>query len=154
MWRIFEKNGNIKLFLAKFNSQIVSAQLVIAFGDTVVNKFTVWSGEHGKYRPNEALMWGVMRWAKSHGYRHYDLEGIDRHTAEGLLRGDDLSKAKQSSHTSFKLGFGGKIVLFPKSYVYASNPIARWGYKNLMSQGTTPKLVQKTLNHIKTFTNR
>jgi lipid II:glycine glycyltransferase (peptidoglycan interpeptide bridge formation enzyme) len=154
MWDTFAKQGNIKLFLAKYNAQVVSAQLAIAFGDTVTNKLTVWSGEHAKRRPNEGLLWGVMQWGKSQGYRYYDLEGIEREAAEGIQRGEDLPKSMRRTVTHFKLGFGGDVMLFPPSYTFIQNPLARWVYHKLIDRGTIPPAFQNLLDHVRTTDNR
>jgi lipid II:glycine glycyltransferase (peptidoglycan interpeptide bridge formation enzyme) len=154
MWDSFDMDGNIKLFLAKYNTQVVSAQLAIAFGDTVVNKWTVWSGQHAKLRPNEGLIWGVMQWAKAQGYRYYDLEGIEREAAERILRDEDLPKSMKATVSHFKLGFGGDVVLFPPSYTFVPNPFAKWVYRNLIDRGTIPPAVQSVLDHIRTTDNQ
>lgn len=154
MWRKFDPGGNIKLFLAKYNAQIVSAQLVIVFGDTVVNKFSVWSGEYGNCKPNERVYWSVMQWAKSHGYRYYDLEGIDRAAAEVLVEGGALPESMRSTDTHFKLGFGGEVVLFPRSHVYIPSAIASWGYQRLMHPDRIHPIILRVLSRVRTTANR
>ncbi len=154
MWDILEPGNNIKLFLATYRSEVISAQLAIAFGDTVVNKMTVWSGEHGKLRPNEGLLWGVMQWAKEQGYRYYDLEGIERAAAESIMRDEDLPESIKATVTHFKLGFGGDVVLFPPSYTLVQNPIARWVYHTIIDQDTLPPPIKTMVDRMRISDNR
>lgn len=73
-----------------------------------------WSGERAGIRPNELLHWHAMRWGREAGYRWYDLEGIDPHTARAVLRGERPEKIDGLTH--FKLGFGGEVVTLPGTY--------------------------------------
>lgn len=122
MWRVFSPRGYIKLFLAEYEGEIISAQLAISFGDTVINKLTAWSGRYGTHRPNVVLNWSVIEWARAHGYHYYDFDGIDPTIARTILQGEPLPK---ESLASFKVGFGGQIALFPKAYNYIHNPAIR-----------------------------
>ena len=150
MWEVFEPQGNIKLFLAKYHTQTISAQLVIAFGDTVVNKMNVWSGEYTKLHPNEGLIWGVMQWARSNGYRYYDLEGIDREAAELILNGKELHDSMKNTFTHFKLGFGGNIVLLPPSLTFIQNPVVDRIYQTVIEHDRIPYPLERALGHLRT----
>ena len=75
-----------------------------------------WLGEHRDRHPNEALHWAAIQWAKAHGYRYYDFEGIDPAAAELALRGVPLPEPMRQSVARFKLGFGGEVRLLPRSY--------------------------------------
>lgn len=116
MWRFLAPAGHLKLFLAEYQGEVVSAQLAVAFGDTVVNKLSVWSGAQSAGKPNEALQWHAICWARSHGYRYLDLEGIDPRAAAAVLGGHPLPPDLQQSFSLFKLGFGGTTLLLPGTY--------------------------------------
>src|ERR1700738_3436537 len=118
MWQRFSRGGHIKLFVAEFEGQLVSAALTMAFGDTVTHWRSGWSGEHGSRYPNEALQWAAILWAKSQGYRYYDFGGIPRDLAKSGLAGDSIRKPGKYAVGFYKLGFGGQIELFPAALRY------------------------------------
>jgi lipid II:glycine glycyltransferase (peptidoglycan interpeptide bridge formation enzyme) len=126
MFDLFTDHSHLRLLFAEYENQPVSAVLLIAFGDTVVYKRGGWSGEHGNLRPNEALHWHAIQWAKANGFRYYDLEGISEDAAVAALAGEEIPDEALNSYSRFKLGFGGEVVILPKTYVYARNPFIRW----------------------------
>jgi lipid II:glycine glycyltransferase (peptidoglycan interpeptide bridge formation enzyme) len=134
MWQIFSPGGHVKLMISEFNKEAVSALLLIAFNDTVVAKILGWSGHHPECRPNDAVFWASILWAKSHGYRYFDLEGIDRGCATKVLQGLPLNDEMKDSYTFFKLGYGGQITLFPQAYDFLYNPFMRWPYRKIFSK--------------------
>jgi lipid II:glycine glycyltransferase (peptidoglycan interpeptide bridge formation enzyme) len=123
LWRVFHPYGLVHLFIAELEGEVVSAQLPITFGDTVINKLSAWSGQHGKLGPNEALYWAVIEWAKANGYRYYDLEGIDEDTAREITENKKNSGPLESNVTSFKIGFGGDVSFSPGPYLYITASI-------------------------------
>ena len=129
MWQVLEPHGYIRLLLAKYEAEIVSALLLVPFGNTVIAKILGWSGLHADRRPNEALFWASMQWAKSHGYAFFDFEGIDPIGARAVLKGESLPESLQHSPDFFKHGFGGQVILYPEAYDRVSNPILRWAYR-------------------------
>lgn len=133
LWRTLAPGGHIRLFLAECAGEAVAAQLAIPFGDTLFSHVSAWSGSHGSYKPNEALEWAAIVWAKAHGYRRYDFEGIDQRAARAILRGeplpDSLTPDTDRMVTRYKLGFGGRVALLPGACDYIYNPILRWGYR-------------------------
>jgi lipid II:glycine glycyltransferase (peptidoglycan interpeptide bridge formation enzyme) len=128
MWQILAPHGYISLILAEFGGESVSALLLVPFGDTVVAKTLGWSGQHAEHRPNDAVFWASIQWAKSHGYRYFDFEGIDRRGAEIMLSGQPLPEELQRTPDFFKLGYGGQVVLLPRSFELIANPLLRWSY--------------------------
>lgn len=134
MWRVLAPGGHARLALASWEGETVSAQLAIAFGQTVTNRMSVWSGRHGNHRPNEALQWDTIRWAAAQGYRWYDLEGIDVRVAQALLAGEPRPEARNRAVTSFKLGFGGQAVVAPPAHVYLPGPVLRWAYPRVVAR--------------------
>ena len=150
MWDILVPSGHMKLFISELEDEAVSAQFCIAYGDTVVAKQIGWSGHHGLLRPNEALDWATIRWAKANGYRYYDLEGIERTVAEALSRDEQLPESFRKSAPSYKFGFGGEVRLLPKTYCYALHPLMRLGYKVMMNSFVRNLLNGRTKESLRT----
>lgn len=150
MWRVLSPHSYIKLFLAEYEGELVSAQLAIPFGNTVVNRLSVWSGRYAEHRPNEVLQWAAIMWAKQHGYRYYDFEGITQQAAQAVLRGEPLPDSLMQSVTSFKLGFGGQVALYPQAYDYVYNPLLRYGYNTVFPKIEHSSAVKKVRNWLRT----
>jgi hypothetical protein len=131
MWRLLEPTGNLKLFLALLGDEVVSGQLIVPFGDTVINKMSVWSGSHGSKRPNEVLQWHSIEWSKRNGYHYYDFEGIDERAAALVQKGEPIPDELKQTVTSFKLGFGGDAARFPPALYLVRNRYLRWGYETV-----------------------
>jgi lipid II:glycine glycyltransferase (peptidoglycan interpeptide bridge formation enzyme) len=124
VWRQFSRSENINVFIAEFEGTTVSAALIMACGETVTYWKGGWSGEQYSCFPNEALQWAAIKWAKSRGYRYYDLGGINRALATSALA-DQVTRPGKRSDSVHKLGFGGQIELFPEALVYVYNPTFR-----------------------------
>jgi lipid II:glycine glycyltransferase (peptidoglycan interpeptide bridge formation enzyme) len=133
MWDVFEPSGYIRIFVAEYEGDPVSMLMVIPFRDTVIAKVLGWSGEHQERRPNEAAFWAAIQWAKAHGYRWFDMEGINRAGAVEVLNGRPLPESLLKTPDFFKYGFGGKPVLMPESREYIQNAVLRWGYQKFLS---------------------
>lgn len=116
MWRSFAPRGHARLLVAEHDGRALSSSLIIAFGDTALYKLGAWSGEGSALRPNEAVQWAAIRWARDAGFRWYDFEGIDHGTAVAARDGSPLPEAGRRGITHFKLGFGGQVALFPPAY--------------------------------------
>jgi lipid II:glycine glycyltransferase (peptidoglycan interpeptide bridge formation enzyme) len=129
MWKVLEPHGYITVLLAKLEDEVVSALLLVPFGDTVIAKILGWSGLHGDRRPNEALFWGSIQWARSRGYSYFDFEGIDPIGARAILRGESLPESLRRTPDFLKHGFGGQVVLYPEAYDRVSNPVLGWAYR-------------------------
>ena len=121
IWRCFQ--GHAHLLLAEYQGAILAGTLLLAFGDTVSYKMGGWSGGQREVRPNELLHWSGMAWAREHGYRYYDLEGIDPAVGEAILAGQDPGDVPGVAH--FKLGLGGEVTRFPGCYDYAGPALLR-----------------------------
>lgn len=123
MWDVFSSQNRARLVIAEHGDEVLSALLLIGYGDTVVYKMGGWSGDRNGIHPNEAAHWAGMEWAREAGYRSYDLEGIDLAVATALARGDDVPAAARAGVTHFKLGFGGDVTLLPGAYDRSFLPV-------------------------------
>ena len=108
---------------------MVAVELDIIFGDTVVSKRAGWSGRHSKLNPTKRLIWAALNWAKQHGYKQYDLEGLDRDLASAIVGGDSSTLALGPD--AFKLGFGGRVIVLPENHEYVYGRITAWAHRNL-----------------------
>jgi lipid II:glycine glycyltransferase (peptidoglycan interpeptide bridge formation enzyme) len=130
LWRALAPRGHVELFIAEYEGEPVSAALSIPFGDTCYSLEQPWSGEHGNLRSNELLEWHMFRWAKSEGYRFFDLMGVQRSAAEAMLAGEG-KPSNMLTAESFKLAFGGDLVLLPQGYDHIYNPVVRFTYRSI-----------------------
>jgi peptidoglycan pentaglycine glycine transferase (the first glycine) len=129
LWRALAPRRHIELFIAEYEGGPVSALLVIPFGDMCYHMERPWSGEHGDLKPNELLDWQAIRYAKSEGYRFTDLGGI-RPDARATSS-DGPAPSQLTGWESFKLGYGGELILLPESYDYVYSPFLRFAYRSI-----------------------
>jgi len=122
----FGADERAELLLAERDGEVLSGAIIIGWGDTVVNKMSVWSGEYADVSPNELVQWHAMQWARERGYHYYDLEGINESVARALLAGDPLPELGRRGPTAFKLGLGGQVTLFPRAYDRSFHPLLVW----------------------------
>ena len=147
LWRLFAPAGHLKMFLAEYEQHVLSAALLMNFGDTAIYWKGCWSGEHSNLHPNESLQWTAIQWAKAQGYCHYDFGGIPRPLAKSVLRGDTSSESGNHSVASYKLGFGGEAVLFPEPLAYVPNSTVRRIVASVPQQRLEP--LKRLVNHFK-----
>jgi lipid II:glycine glycyltransferase (peptidoglycan interpeptide bridge formation enzyme) len=152
MWEVLTPGGHIRLTFAECDGEVLAGQLAIVFGDTVVNKLSVWSGRGGNRRPNEALQWSTIRWAHDHGYRTYDLEGLKLSAARAIIAGERLPDSAEQSVSSYKLGFGGAVVIMPPARVYVTNPALRLGFRQVFPRISGRRAVKAVLKGMRTQT--
>lgn len=126
MYRIMAPEGCFQIIFARYRDEAISALLLAPFRDTIVAKILGWSGLHKEMRPNEAVFWGAILWAKDHGYRYFDFEGIDKECAQKALDGEDLPERIRHSPDHLKYGFGGKIEIHPETFEYIPKRFNRW----------------------------
>jgi lipid II:glycine glycyltransferase (peptidoglycan interpeptide bridge formation enzyme) len=127
MWGRLADSGRMATFFAEVDGETVAGILVTAYGEVAFYKRGAWNGRQGGAHPNEVLHWEAMRWAKQKGFTWYDFDGIERDVAESLSSGEDPGEL--TSVTRFKLGFGGVVVLHPRSMILIPNPVARVSYR-------------------------
>ena len=148
LWQRFQPKGWIKLFFAMHGQEPVSAALAFTFGDWFRVWKVGWSGNFGNLKPNEALWWQMILWARQNRYRFFDFVEIDPNEASCVTSG--LAEGKSiETVTSFKLGFGGQCQLLPGAYCYMVNPVWRklfqfaagcWFDSPVFSKATSPLL--------------
>jgi peptidoglycan pentaglycine glycine transferase (the first glycine) len=149
MWEVLDPPGHLRLTLAEFDGRPLAGQLAVVFGDTVVNKLSVWTGEEGHRHPNEAVHWSAITWAHAAGYRTYDLEGIKLKTARAALDGA-LAEQDKPSVARFKLRFGGDVVVMPPAQVHVPNRVGRWLFGELYPRVSETRRVKSLVKGLRT----
>jgi peptidoglycan pentaglycine glycine transferase (the first glycine) len=89
------------LILAKFEGKPLAASLVTIAGTRAMDAWGGFSEQHRDLKPNEAVIWGAIRWAKARGCVVYDLLGMPDDPGDGV--------------GVFKRGFG-QVHDFPEAY--------------------------------------
>ncbi|MEW6579958.1 MAG: peptidoglycan bridge formation glycyltransferase FemA/FemB family protein [Chloroflexota bacterium] len=148
MWRALDAHGHVRLFIARAEGEDVSALLVVPFADTVIAKTLGWSGAHGNCLPNEVLFWSAIKWAAGAGFRFFDLEGVDPDVARLVLAGQPLPESVRQTHTCFKLGFGGQVVLYPEPHDYLYSPLLRWTYDRVAGRLARWPVVKQVIDRV------
>jgi len=129
IWQAFEKENDIRIFMACHEGMDISGQLALIFGDVVYFWKSGWSGEYGSHKPNDVLYWAVIKWAKANGYAYIDLVTISPDVSAQIKAQKKLSEDLKDTESSYKLNFGGDLIYFPEASVYFQNPFIRWAYK-------------------------
>jgi lipid II:glycine glycyltransferase (peptidoglycan interpeptide bridge formation enzyme) len=152
LWESMDTGNYIKLFIAEFNAEPVSALYTIAFGDTIYTHTSAWSGRLSERKPNEVLEWSAVLWAKKHGYCFYDFEGIESEAALNFQQGESrLDPPNWKSDiwvTDYKLGFGGQVISLPGAYDYVYNPLLSWTYRQALPKVEHWPIVAKVVKTV------
>lgn len=112
---------NIKLYCAEYEGEIVAANLVIFFGDTVTYLHGASDDKFRNLMAPYLLQWRQIQDAKKSGAAKYDLGGVKVNSQEKNWAGI----------TRFKLGFSPNTqpVEFPGSYDIVISPAKYFLYK-------------------------
>lgn len=149
MYQYLAPNNYLKLIISEYNNEPVSALLLLLFNDTVIAKYLGWSGLHSERRPNDAVFWASILWAKSHNYKFFDFEGIGRKLATKIINGIEVDNRMDDSYSLIKLGYGGQVILFPQAYDYIENPLLRWAYQKIFSNPKRASDIFASLDRIR-----
>jgi len=149
MWHAFQSIGDIGLVIVEHNEEMVSALLLVAFGDTVTAKILGWSGKYADLRPNDMAFWNAVLWSKRRGYRYFDFEGIDQRSAQAVLAGNALPDDLRHSPDFIKMGYGGRVVTYPPAFDFVPNPLLRWAYTQFSSQTGGRSVISRVAEQIR-----
>ncbi len=111
----FQKDKQVLFFFAEYEKEIVSAAMIIFYGESAFYHQGASLGKYPKIPAPYLLQWEIIREAKKKGLRYYNFWGISpenepRHPWAGL--------------SLFKKGFGG----FTEEYVPAQDLILKKSY--------------------------
>ncbi len=145
-WSLLGPAGYIKFFIVEIEGKPVSAACVLTFGGSAQLWRVGWSGEHEKSNPNDVLHWEMIKWAKEHGYRDFDLMHIRPDHARALLQGQQV-RDSYSGVTEFKMSFGGDLRLLPEVYYRSFHPVlhavCRLGGARLVASRAARQMIRK-----------
>lgn len=97
--------GNACLWIARHNDNILAANIVMAFGDTVTYTHGASSDEFRNFMAPHLLQWEQIKWAKENNYDFYDFWGIS-----------EDKNSPWAGFTRFKKGFGGSTKTMPGTF--------------------------------------
>jgi len=93
---------NIKIYFAYCKNKILATGLILFWEKTAIYLYGGSTRENREVMAPYLLHWEVIKEAKQKGFSTYDFWGIDEKKWPGLTR--------------FKLGFGGRRIVYPQSY--------------------------------------
>ena len=76
----------IKFLLARIGTEYVAASAEMLFKDVIYGWYGGMNREFSKYTPNELLMWHILEWGASNGYKVYDFGGAGKPEEESGVR--------------------------------------------------------------------
>lgn len=121
---LYRSRGAAVQFLAEYEGTPIAGLIVARCGPVATSMFSASSNQHRDRRPNHALQWTGMRWAKAHGCTLYDFRAI----AEKL----EPTEADYSLYT-YKEGFGGYSVLTMEGHDLPYNVPLYWAYRQSLA---------------------
>ena len=100
--------------IADVNGVDVAGNMVSCFGDTVTGRWLGFDATRlqKRLRPNEALIWSAISWARERGCRWLDVGGVDR--AMGPTPVPSADPGAAPGQVPLKLRFGGTAVVYPE----------------------------------------
>ena len=101
------KAGNACLWTAEYKNKVLTANIIMSFGDTVTYVHGASSDKYRNLMAPHLLQWEQIKWAKNNGYKIYDFWGIAK---------DDNLKDKWAGLTRFKKGFKGEVKSLPGTF--------------------------------------
>lgn len=152
LWDHLSPSENLKLFMVEQAGRPLCGLMVVALGAWVRAWRIGWTGDDGKLYSTQAAYWSAIEWAKRHGYKHFDLVGLDERDVRDLLQGRSRDLPYHCSITQFKVALGGRLLLLPGEYCYFPNPVARWLFNSVgeriaalpMSRWASKRLLRST----------
>lgn len=114
LWNNLAPDGYARLFFATSNGETLAGELVLRFGNICWDMYRASVDRNRNLRPNYALQWKIMQWAKKKGCLWYSLRGVPSFNPPPEHSGYGVYK--------FKKGFGGVPFTFAGDYYYIFKP--------------------------------
>lgn len=151
MWQELSPSGQIHLFVAEFEGEMLAADLLVSDGRRLLDKLTGWRADAAtrSLNPNAVLNWELIKWAKQAGFDEFDFGGLRPEIADlmlnqGASRGDFVD-----SPDYLKLSFGGDPAFLSSTFVYSPLPGAAQVLNRLGSRANAPGRVNRWLNRLR-----
>jgi peptidoglycan pentaglycine glycine transferase (the first glycine) len=124
-WGLMIRSGLAHVLIAEANGQAVAHVILFHFGEKCWYFYgaSVSDNEMRKLMPTDLLQWEAMRWAKSQGYRYYDMWGAPNE----FIETDSMWGVFQ-----FKRDFGGTVTRHIGAWDYAPSAPLYWLYTKAM----------------------
>ncbi len=122
---------NLKLYVARFEGEIIASALVSFFGSVVTYLHGASSNKNRNVMASHLLQWSVICDARKQGFSKYDFGGTKIQKDED----DKLIKNNWSGITKFKVGFSPntEVVKFPGCWDIVIDKKKYYTYKVLQS---------------------
>lgn len=91
--------GYIKIFGAYKDSVLIGVRLVLCYNGLIYDWYAGANDDYLEYRPNDILVWNVLKWGHENGYKLFDFGGAGKPNVPYGVR-------------DYKLKFGGELVCF------------------------------------------
>jgi peptidoglycan pentaglycine glycine transferase (the first glycine) len=114
---ILEPAGRATMFLARYQDRPIAGAICLGIGGRLTYTYGASSSQHRAVMPNHLLQWHVIRWAKEHGYRIYDLRGVSP------VRDGRPVDPRLAGLNRFKEGFGARYVEYAGTFELPLRPV-------------------------------
>jgi lipid II:glycine glycyltransferase (peptidoglycan interpeptide bridge formation enzyme) len=118
----------IKFFIARVGDVAVACSAELLFKDTIYGWYGGSDRAYSSYIPNDLLMWHVLDWGASNGYRVYDFGGAGKPDEPYGVR-------------TFKAKYGGELVNYGR-YVHVHSGVrlalSKLAYRAYQSAQSAP----------------
>ncbi len=142
LWDNLVPSGMAKLFMTRYQGQILSGALCFLIGDKAWYVYGESSNEHRNVMPNYAMQWAMIRWAREADCVWYDFRGVSPRRRQ---EGESAAEMEKEDHLQglnrFKEGFGTRYVEYVGEFDLVYNKAAYWLYTT--GKPTAQKLVRK-----------
>jgi len=140
MWDELHPLGQLEILIADVNGVDVAGNMVSCFGDTVTGRWLGFDATRlpRRLRPNEALIWAAIGWARERGCRWLDVGGVDR--ATGPIPVPWAGPGAVQQQVPLKLRFGGTPIVYPEPLELIVNPYLRTAYRIMGSNELVRRL--------------
>jgi len=129
LWDHLVPAGLAKLFLTRYEGQVLSGALCFKIGDKAWYVYGESSNEHRNVMPNFAMQWAMIRWAREAGCVWYDFRGVSPRRRQ---EGEEAAALEKEDHLQglnrFKEGFGTRYVEYIGEFDLVYNKAAYWAY--------------------------
>ncbi len=121
-WQTFAEQDQTVLLMAYYQEKLLAVRMGLYSGDHAADIHAAASNEHVNLHANYLLVWELVKWAKGHGCRTYDLWGIPGQVGEAVYEGKDVPRPNRTDGLwgvyNFKSGFSKNIVYYLGAYDY------------------------------------
>lgn len=100
--------GYIKIFGAYKDNDLIGVRLVLCYNSMIYDWYAGADDDYLIYRPNDVLVWNILKWGGKNGYEVFDFGGAGKPNVPYGVR-------------DYKLKFGGELVCFGR-YQYVFSP--------------------------------